>query len=87
MDMLGLAHGDKVDVTTTAGRTLKGFTIVRHAIARGSLAAYYPEANCLVPLEDFDPASGTPAYKSIPVSLAPAREDAPGETAAVMATA
>lgn len=67
--MLGLSEGDKVDVTTPAGRTLKGFTLVRHAIARGSLAAYYPEANCLVPLEDYDPASGTPAYKSIPVTL------------------
>ncbi|MFT4056682.1 MAG: FdhF/YdeP family oxidoreductase, partial [Novosphingobium sp.] len=70
--MLGLAEGDKVDVTTPAGRTLKGFTLVRHAIARGSLAAYYPEANCLVPLEDFDPASGTPAYKSIPVTISAA---------------
>jgi anaerobic selenocysteine-containing dehydrogenase len=67
--MLGLAEGDKVDVTTPAGRTLKGFTLVRHAIARGSLAAYYPEANCLVPLDDYDPASGTPAYKSIPVTI------------------
>ncbi|WP_404476355.1 FdhF/YdeP family oxidoreductase [Novosphingobium sp. BL-52-GroH] len=68
--MLGLAHGDRVDVTTPAGRTLKGFTVIRHAIARGSLAAYYPEANCLVPLDDFDPESGTPAYKSIPVTIA-----------------
>lgn len=72
LHMLGLNHGDRVDVTTATGRVLKGFTIVRHAIARGSLAAYYPEANCLVPLEDFDPVSGTPAYKSIPVSLKPA---------------
>jgi molybdopterin-dependent oxidoreductase alpha subunit len=70
LDMLGLAHGDVVDVVTAAGRSLKGFTVVKHAIARGSLAAYYPEANCLVPLEDFDPVSGTPAYKSIPVQIA-----------------
>lgn len=67
--MLGLAHGDAVDVTATGGRTLEGFTVVKHAIARGSLAAYYPEANCLVPLDDYDPASGTPAYKSIPVTI------------------
>jgi anaerobic selenocysteine-containing dehydrogenase len=67
--MLGLSHGDRVDLTTPAGRTLKGFTVIRHAIARGSLAAYYPEANCLVPLDDFDPASGTPSYKSIPVTI------------------
>lgn len=44
-----------------------------HAIARGSLAAYYPEANNLVPLDDYDPASGTPAYKSIPVTVRAAR--------------
>jgi molybdopterin-dependent oxidoreductase alpha subunit len=74
--MLGLEHGDRVDVTTPAGRTLKGYTIVRHAIARGSLAAYYPEANCLVPLGDFDPASGTPAYKSIPVTVTAAADPA-----------
>jgi len=70
---MGLAHGDKVDVTTPAGRELRGFTIVMHAIARGSLAAYYPEANNLVPLDDYDPASGTPAYKSIPVMVRAAR--------------
>jgi molybdopterin-dependent oxidoreductase alpha subunit len=67
--MLGLQHGDKVDLATPSGRALDGFTVVRHAIARGSLAAYFPEANCLVPLEDCDPASGTPSYKSIPVTM------------------
>jgi molybdopterin-dependent oxidoreductase alpha subunit len=67
--MLGLQHGDKVDLRTPSGRALEGFTVVRHAIARGSLAAYFPEANCLVPLEDCDPASGTPSYKSIPVTM------------------
>jgi molybdopterin-dependent oxidoreductase alpha subunit len=76
LEMLGLEHGDRVDVTTPTGRTLKGYTIVRHAIARGSLAAYYPEANCLVPLGDFDPASGTPAYKSIPVTVTAAADPA-----------
>jgi anaerobic selenocysteine-containing dehydrogenase len=71
--MLGLQHGDKVDLRTPSGRALEGFTVVRHAIARGSLAAYFPEANCLVPLEDCDPASGTPSYKSIPVTMRAAR--------------
>jgi molybdopterin-dependent oxidoreductase alpha subunit len=67
--MLGLQHGDKVDLRTPSGRTLEGLAVVRHAIARGSLAAYFPEANCLVPLEDCDSASGTPSYKSIPVTM------------------
>lgn len=70
MAMMGLAHGDTVCLTNAAGRTLTGLTIIAHAIARGSLAAYYPEANCLIPLDDFDPVSGTPAYKSIPVTIA-----------------
>jgi hypothetical protein len=36
------------------------------------VAAYYPEANCLVPLEYADAQSGTPGYKSIPVRIQPA---------------
>ncbi|MET0241441.1 MAG: FdhF/YdeP family oxidoreductase [Sphingobium sp.] len=66
---LGLAHGDTIDVEAADGRVLRGFTAVAHAIARGSLAAYYPEANCLVPLDEHDAQSGTPAYKSIPVAI------------------
>jgi anaerobic selenocysteine-containing dehydrogenase len=65
----GLAHGDVVDVIAVPGRALIGQVAVAHAIARGSVAAYYPEANHLVPLDDYDRLSGTPAYKSIPVSL------------------
>ena len=66
---LGLAHGDIVDIEAGEGRRLEGYTVVAYAIARGSLAAYYPEANCLVPLEDHDPNSGTPSYKSVRVTL------------------
>jgi len=64
----GLAHGDRVDLVA-GDRVLAGQTVLAHAIARGSLAAYYPEANCLLPLADFDGRSGTPSYKSIPVRL------------------
>jgi molybdopterin-dependent oxidoreductase alpha subunit len=64
----GLAHGDRVDVVA-GRRVLAAQTVVEHAIARGSLAAYYPEANCLMALGDYDAKSGTPAYKSIPVTL------------------
>lgn len=66
---IGLSHGDRVDVTTCDGRVLTGQTVVAHPIARGSVAAYYPEANCLIGIDDFDQASGTPSYKSVPVSL------------------
>ncbi len=72
----GLRHGDVVDIAsrlpTGASLTLTGVTAVAHDIARGSVAAYYPEANCLFPLGHHDAQSGTPSYKSIPVEVVPA---------------
>jgi molybdopterin-dependent oxidoreductase alpha subunit len=67
--MLDLAHGDRIDVAAAPDRVLRGYTAIAHPIARGSLAAYYPEANCLVALDTHDIKSGTPAYKSIPVTV------------------
>ncbi|WP_077033085.1 FdhF/YdeP family oxidoreductase [Pelomonas sp. KK5] len=68
----GLEHGDKVDIETiSAGRSarMEGITAIEYDIARGSVAAYYPEANLLVPLDYIDKESGTPSYKSIPVRI------------------
>jgi len=65
---LGLAHGDKVDVIA-GERVLRAQTAVAHAIARGSVAAYYPEANRLIALDDYDRKSGTPSYKSVAITL------------------
>jgi anaerobic selenocysteine-containing dehydrogenase len=72
----GLSHGDLVDVAVDdpadsgkSGRIMRGLTAVAHAIAEGSVAAYYPEANVLVALDHFDAKSGTPSYKSIPVQI------------------
>ncbi|HVI91367.1 MAG TPA: hypothetical protein VM659_23935, partial [Dongiaceae bacterium] len=48
---------------------LPGLTAIAHDIAQGSVAAYYPEANGLVPLDYHDPDSGTPSYKSVPVRI------------------
>jgi len=64
-----IEHGDLVEITTAlpgAVRKLR-LTAISHDIAAGSVAAYYPEANCLVPLDYQDKASGTPCYKSVPV--------------------
>ncbi|MDR6291612.1 molybdopterin-dependent oxidoreductase alpha subunit [Inquilinus ginsengisoli] len=71
---LGLSHGDRIDIETVAEgedrpRVLHGMTAVAHDIAAGSAAAYYPEANGLVALGQYDERSGTPAYKSIPVTI------------------
>ncbi|WP_377161614.1 FdhF/YdeP family oxidoreductase [Roseateles sp. UC29_93] len=68
----GLEHGDVVDIETVAeGRSLRlpGITVIEYDIARGSVAAYYPEANVLARLDYIDQDSGTPSYKSIPVRL------------------
>lgn len=69
----GLEHGDVVDVETVlpgeTARRLNGFTVIAYDIAPGSVAAYYPEANALVPLSYHDAQSGTPSYKSIPVKI------------------
>jgi molybdopterin-dependent oxidoreductase alpha subunit len=68
-----LKHGDVIDIQTALPAfghlRLNGFTAVAYDIARGSAAAYYPEANCLVPLSYQDKDSGTPAYKSVPVRI------------------
>jgi len=70
----GLKAGDRIDLTAafddTGRRAVRGFTLVERDIPRGCLAAYYPETNMLVALEDHDRRSGTPAYKSVPVRLA-----------------
>ena len=72
----GLSHGDLVDVEAIApagdsgkARVLHNLTAVEFEIARNSAAAYYPEANSLVALQNFDMRSRTPAYKSIPVRV------------------
>jgi molybdopterin-dependent oxidoreductase alpha subunit len=64
----GLATGDAVHLVG-AERTLEGFVAAAYPIARGSCAAYFPEATGLVALEAFDPASRTPAYKSTPIEV------------------
>jgi len=68
-----LKQGDVIDVQTALPSfehlQLNGFIAVAYDIARGSVAAYYPEANCLVPLSYQDKQSGTPAYKSVPVRI------------------
>jgi molybdopterin-dependent oxidoreductase alpha subunit len=76
----GLKPGDLVDVSAEpeAGgppcpeAVLRRQTAVAYDIPRGSAGAYYPEANVLIPLTDFDKRSGTPSYKSVPVRVSAA---------------
>jgi formate dehydrogenase major subunit len=48
-------------------RTVSGFKVKSYNIPRGSIAAYYPETNGLLPLSYHDKRSKTPSVKSIPV--------------------
>jgi anaerobic selenocysteine-containing dehydrogenase len=56
-------------LATGAPLQLTGFTAIAYDLPKGSIGAYYPEANVLVPLDYGDKESGTPSYKSIPVRI------------------
>ena len=63
---LGLGEYDPVTVESETGRME---AVVSFAdLPPGNLAMYYPEANVLVPRR-IDPASGTPAFKSVVVRI------------------
>ncbi|TSH79134.1 FdhF/YdeP family oxidoreductase [Pantoea sp. paga] len=70
-----LRVGDRVDLMALdpdgnpTSRQMKNLTIVIIDMAPGSVGAYYPEANVMVPLDSHDTKSGIPAYKSIPISM------------------
>jgi hypothetical protein len=50
---------------------VRGFKARPYAIPQGSIGAYYPETNPLLPLAHHDLKSKTPAAKSIPVLVRP----------------
>ena len=71
MSQRGIAAGALVEIESVAEdgrrRLLRDFTAHPYNIPSGSIAAYYPETNPLLPLCHHDPKSKTPAAKSIPV--------------------
>ena len=70
----GLEAEQKVDITShfeDGERHARGFTVVPFNIPNGCAAAYFPEANALVPLGSVAERSGTPTSKCIIVSLTP----------------
>ena len=52
-------------------RIVRGFKVKPYRIPRGSVGAYYPETNPLLPLSHHDVQSKCPAAKSIPVLVTP----------------
>ena len=74
---LGLVDEQLVDVHGVyldgVERVLRGYRAVSYPTARGCAAAYYPEANVLVPLYHLAEGSNTPVSKGVIVRLEPAR--------------
>ncbi|WP_410589645.1 FdhF/YdeP family oxidoreductase [Amycolatopsis sp. lyj-23] len=69
---LGLADGALVDLVSEwrdGDRRAPAFRVVAYPTARGCAAAYFPEANALVPLDSVADRSNTPVSKAIVVRL------------------
>ncbi len=73
----GLKTGQVVDLTShfnDGERHVERFIVVPYPIPRGCAAAYFPEANPLVPLGSTADRSATPTSKSIVISIQPRNE-------------
>ena len=71
----GLLEGHVVDLHSHyqgEKRTAPGFIVVQQALPRYCICTYFPEANPLVPARSVARESGTPASKSVVVSMTPA---------------
>ncbi|MEY9952513.1 FdhF/YdeP family oxidoreductase [Leifsonia sp. EB34] len=72
---LGLTDGQRVDIHSEwsdgVDRVLPNYRVVSYPTARGCAAAYYPEANVLVPLQSAATGSNTPVSKAVIVRLEP----------------
>ena len=72
LDRLGLDAGALVDIVAGSPereRIARAFRVVSYPTPPGCAAVYYPEANVLTRIGDRSATAGTPAYKSIPVTL------------------
>lgn len=79
IETLGLRPGQIVDLTShfeDRERHAHSFAVVRYPIPAGCAAAYFPEANPLVPLNSYAERSQTPTSKSIVISIRSAEPDA-----------
>ena len=70
---LGISDGDRVNIfsewTGEPDRELRNYRVVSYPTARGCAAAYFPEANVLVPLGSTALGSNTPVSKAVIVRL------------------
>lgn len=70
---LGFADGDFVNIHSEfadgVDRVARRFRVIAYPTAKGCVAAYFPEANVLVPLDSTAEGSNTPVSKSVVVRL------------------
>ena len=72
MSRLGIKASECVNLTSHFnGRLIDSpmWKVVPYDIPRGNLAAYFPEANVLIPLESVAKGSNTPTSKWVEVSV------------------
>jgi molybdopterin-dependent oxidoreductase alpha subunit len=71
--ILGIADGEMVDLVSEwedgSERRAPGFRVVSYPTASQCAAAYFPEANALVPLDSTADGSNTPTSKSVIIRL------------------
>ena len=70
----GLTQGQPVDITSHFEgyeRQANRFIVAPYSIPRGCVAAYFPEANVLVPVGSVAEKSNTPTSKSVIVTISP----------------
>lgn len=88
---LELADGMFVDIRGEykdgRERVLRKFRVVSYPTARGCAAAYYPEANVLVPLGSTAEGSNTPVSKAVIVRLEPSLDQSPDTSGTLTAGA
>ena len=73
----GLRPLQPVDITSHwqgEQRSVNGFLAVPYEMPPGAAAAYYPEANPLVPLASTAHESGTPTYKGVIITIRPSAD-------------
>lgn len=72
IEKYGLTPGQSVDITSYFGdreREVRGFTVVKYEIPVDCAAAYFPEANPLIPLGSVAKRSFTPTSKCVVISV------------------
>lgn len=72
MDHLKLKEGDLVDITSNYNgqvRRAELFIVVTYPIPQGCTATYFPEANVLVPFDQYARKSKTPISKSVIIKI------------------